>query len=68
MKKRESKIPNGPQKDKLIEVRKKFEINARAMEMIKRNKNTLIEIVKNDEEYKILMKRKNAGESVENLI
>lgn len=68
MKKRESEIPNGPQKDKLIEMKQKIEINTKVMEMFKRNENTLLEIVKNDEEYKILMEGKNAGESVENLI
>ncbi len=68
MKEKESKIPGGLQKDKLIDVRKKFEINAKAMETINRTKNNLLEIVKNNEEYEALVKRKNDSESVENLI
>jgi hypothetical protein len=68
MKKRESGIPNGPQKDKLIKVRRKFEINAKWGEMIRKNKNTLLEIVKNDEGYKILLEQKKLGEDVESLI
>ncbi|MFX1477857.1 MAG: hypothetical protein ACFFCI_06970 [Promethearchaeota archaeon] len=43
-------------------------IRAKAMGFINRVKNVLQEKIKNDEEYKILMKRKNAGELVNNLI
>jgi len=63
-----SKTPEGNRKNKLIELKNKFELQTRFIGMSEKNIKTLEEIVKNDEDYKVLLERKKAGESVEDLI
>lgn len=55
-------IPEGNHREKL------HDLNEKAKEMLTRQKKILEEIVKNEEEYKILLERKRAGEPVEELI
>lgn len=55
-------------KDKLNELRGNIELSSKAGDRAKSMKKILEEIVKNDEEYKILLRRKKKGESVEDLI
>lgn len=62
------KMPEGSQKNKTIELKDKFQLETKVNAMLKKGTKNFEEIVKNDEEYKILLARKKAGEPVEDLI
>ncbi|MFX0084025.1 MAG: hypothetical protein ACFE94_19940 [Candidatus Hodarchaeota archaeon] len=55
-------------KSRIPEVSRLTELNIEAKDMIDKAINILEEILKNDEEYKLLLERKNSGENVEDLI
>ena len=55
-------------KDKRNELSENIEISTKAIERVEKSLKTLEEIEKNDDEYKILLYRKESGESIEDLI
>ena len=63
-----SETPEGSQKDKMNELKEKRQLTTKFGDKMDKRIKLLKEIKKNDEEYKILLARKEAGESVEDLI
>lgn len=63
-----SKTPEGSQKDKMVALKKKLEAKTKMEEIAEKHIRFFSELNKNDVEYKILLRKKEAGESVEDLI
>lgn len=63
-----SKTPKGSRKDRMIELKKKIEVEHQMIDSFAKTRKMIQEIVKTDEEYKVLLERKKKSEPVKGLI